>query len=206
MVQGIIGKKLGMTQLYDEKGRLEAVTAIEAGPCTVLQVKTPEKEGYNAIQFGFGASKRATKAEKGQMRGFGEFNVLREVRTEGDEPMKVGDKVDVNLFKVGDKVDVTGIAKSKGFAGVVKRHHFKGGPKTHGQSDRTRHPGAIGSTTYPGHVWKNVRMAGRMGGKQFTILGLEVLKADAEKNLLFVKGAVPGGDNGVVIVKKSIKG
>ena len=203
MVAGIIGKKLGMTQLFREDGKMEAVTAVEAGPCTVIQVKTSAKDGYNAVQFGFGEAKKLKSPEKGHLKGLGNFRYLREFRVDEKETAKVGDKVDVSLFKTGDKVDVTGISKSKGFAGVVKRHGFAGGPKTHGQSDRHRHPGAIGSTTYPGRVWKGLRMAGRMGAEQITVRGLEVRQADAERNILLVKGAVPGSIKGLLLIRKS---
>lgn len=203
MVAGIIGKKLGMTQLFREDGRMEAVTAVEAGPCTVIQVKTSAKDGYDAVQFGFGEAKKLKSAEKGHLKGLGNFRYLREFRSDEKETAKVGDKIDVSVFKAGDKVDVTGISKSKGFAGVVKRHGFSGGPKTHGQSDRHRHPGAIGSTTYPGRVWKGLRMAGRMGDEQITIRGLEVRQADVERNILLVKGAVPGNIKGLLLIRKS---
>ncbi|MBI2849534.1 MAG: 50S ribosomal protein L3 [Chloroflexi bacterium] len=206
MVAGIIGKKLGMTQLFREDGKMEAVTAVEAGPCTVIQVKTADKDGYNAVQLGFGAAKRLNSAERGHLKELGQFRYLREIRVDEKETAKVGDKLDVSLFKVGDKIDVTGISKSKGFAGVVKRHGFKGGPKTHGQSDRHRHPGAIGSTTYPGRVWKGLRMAGRMGGDQLTVRRLEVCGADVERNLLLVKGAVPGGKSGLLLIRKTGEG
>lgn len=206
MVAGIIGKKLGMTQLFREDGKMEAVTAVEAGPCVVVQVKTADKDGYDAIQLGFGAARRLKSPEKGHLKELGQFRYLREFRTDDKETMKVGDRIDVSLFKIGDKVDVTGVSKSKGFAGVVKRHGFKGGPKTHGQSDRHRHPGAIGSTTSPGRIWKGLRMAGRMGGENLTVRRLEVRGADAERNLLLVKGAVPGSKNGLLLIRKSSRG
>lgn len=200
---GILGKKLGMTQVFREDGKMEAVTAVQAGPCTVIQVKTAAKDGYDAVQVGFGEAKKLTAAEKGHLKGLGQFRYLKEFRVGEKEAAKEGDKLDVSAFKVGDKVDITGISKSKGFAGVVKRHGFAGGPKTHGQSDRLRHPGAIGSTTYPGRVWKGLRMAGRMGADQVTVRQLEVRGADAERNLLLVKGAVPGGKNGLLLIRKS---
>ena len=203
MVAGILGKKLGMTQLFREDGKMEPVTAVQAGPCTVIQVKTSAKDGYNAVQVGFGEAKKLKSPEKGHLKGLGQFRYLREFRVDEKETAKEGDKLDVSVFKIGDKVDVTGISKSKGFAGVVKRHGFAGGPKTHGQSDRLRHPGAIGSTTYPGRVWKGLRMAGRMGADQVTVRGLEVRGADAERNLLLVKGAVPGSKNGLLLIRKS---
>jgi len=203
MLQGIIGRKLGMTQVYRSNGKAEGVTAIEAGPCAITQVKSIETEGYNAVQVGFEESKRITSAEKGHQKGLTTFRHLREFRIESNPDNKVGDKIDVNVFKMGDRVDVIGVSKGKGFAGVVKRHHFKGGPKTHGQSDRERHPGAIGSTTTPGHVKKGLRMAGHMGSQQVTAKRLEIMKIDSTRNLLLIKGAVPGSDNGLVIIKKS---
>ncbi len=206
MVAGIIGRKLGMTQLFKEDGKMEAVTAVEAGPCVVIQVKTSDKDGYNAVQLGFGTAKKIKAAELGHLKGLGEFRFLREFRVDDKETAKVGDKLDVSLFKVGDIVDVTGVTKSKGYAGVVKRHGFHGGPKTHGQSDRHRHPGAIGSTTYPGRVWKGLRMSGHMGGANITIRGLEVRLADVERNVLLVKGALPGNNKGLLLITKSGKG
>jgi large subunit ribosomal protein L3 len=203
MIEGIIGKKLGMTQLFRDNGKLEAVTAIEAGPCAITQIKVKGKEGYNAVQLGFGTAKKVASAKPKKSDEKTEFKHIREFRAETTDDIKVGDKVDVSLFKAGDLVDVSGISKGKGFAGVVKRYHFKGGPKTHGQSDRTRHPGAIGSTTYPGRVWKGMRMGGHMGSDQVTVKNLEVFQANPEKNLLLVRGAVPGARNGLVVIKKS---
>jgi large subunit ribosomal protein L3 len=205
MAEGILGKKLGMTQIFNESGKVEAVTVVEAGPCTVLQVKTPDKEGYSAVQYGFGEAKRVKSPEKGHMKGLGQFKYIREFRIEDAESVAVGDKVDVSLFQEGDLIDVTGMSKGKGFAGVVKRHGFAGGPKTHGQSDRHRAPGSIGSATSPGRVLKGTRMAGRMGNDRVTVRGLEVLGADVERNLLLVKGALPGYKNGLLLIKKSNK-
>ena len=206
MIQGIIGKKLGMTQIFRENGTSEAVTAIEAGPCAVVQVKTKDKEGYNAAQFGFGEAKRLKSPQRGHLRELGQFKYLREFRVEDTEDIEVGQKVDVSLFQVGDLVDVTGVSKGKGFAGVVKRYHFAGGPKTHGQSDRHRARGSIGSSASPGRVLKGMRMAGHMGNKQVTVRKLEVFETDPERNLLLVKGAVPGGKNGLLMIKKSVRG
>ncbi len=203
MISGIIGRKLGMTQIFQDNGEVETVTAIEAGPCAVIQVKTAVKEGYNAVQLGFGATKRLQSPQRGHLKELGPFKYLREFRLNDTQDIKVGDTVQVSLFVAGDLVDVTGISKGKGFAGVVKRHHFAGGPKTHGQSDRHRHPGAIGSTTSPGRVWKGLRMAGRMGGERVTVSRLSILKADVERNLLLVKGAIPGNRNGLVLIRKS---
>jgi large subunit ribosomal protein L3 len=205
-IDGIIGKKLGMTQVFTEAGKMKSVTAIEAGPCKITQVKAEETDGYNAAQLGFGQAKKLTAGEKGHLKEMGQFRYLRELRLDVVEGLKAGDVIDASLFKAGDTVDVTGISKGKGFAGVVKRHHFKGGPKTHGQSDRQRAPGAIGSTTNPGHVLKNVRMAGHLGDEQNTIRNLKVHNADASRNLIFIEGAVPGAKNSLVIIRKASKG
>jgi large subunit ribosomal protein L3 len=203
MVQGIIGRKLGMGQIFTDKGKAEGVTAIEAGPCVVIQVKTTAKEGYTAAQLGFGEAKRLSSPQRGHLKGLGQFKYLREFRVADSEGIKVGDKVDVSLFKPGDLVDITGVSKGKGFAGVVKRHHFAGGPKTHGQSDRHRAPGSIGATTSPGRVLKGMRMAGHMGNSRVTARHLEVYEADPARNLLLVKGAAPGAKNGLLVIKKS---
>jgi len=203
MSLGIIGKKLGMTQIFRDNGKSEAVTAIEAGPCTVIQVKTATREGYSAAQLGFGEAKRLNSPQRGHVKGLGQFRYLREFRVEDTEAIEVGNKIDVSLFKAGDLVDITGVSKGKGFAGVVKRHHFAGGPKTHGQSDRHRAPGSIGATTSPGRVFKGMRMAGHMGNERVTVRHLEVVEADPARNLLLVKGAVPGGRNGLLLIKKS---
>ncbi len=203
MIQGIIGRKLGMTLIFRDHGNAEAVTAIEAGPCSVIQVKTVAKEGYNAVQLGFGGAKRLNSPQRGHLKGLGQFKYLKEFRVGDSEAIEVGEMVDVSLFKAGDLVDITGVSKGKGFAGVVKRHHFAGGPKTHGQSDRHRHPGSIGATTSPGRVFKGMRMAGHMGDRRTTVSHLEVFEADSTRNLLLVKGAVPGGRNGLLLIKKS---
>ena len=206
MLQGIIGKKLGMTQIFRADGKAEAVTAIEAGPCAVTQVKAAAKEGYNAAQLGFGEAKRLNSPQRGHLKGLGQFKYLREFRVDDTEAIEVGQRVDVSLFKAGDLVDITGVSKGKGFAGVVKRHHFAGGPKTHGQSDRHRAPGSIGATTTPGRVFKGMRMAGHMGDSRVTARHLEVSEADPARNLLLVKGAVPGARNGLLLIRKSSKG
>ena len=204
MIPGIIGKKVGMTQVFNANGKVEAVTVIEAGPCTVTQVKTPEKEGYASVQLGYGTAKKLTKAEQGHLKELGKFRYLREFRVE-DKDAKVGDKVDVSQFQPGEVLKITGVSKGKGFAGGMKRHGFKGGKATHGQSDRARAPGAIGSTTTPGHVLKGLRMAGHMGAEQVTAWRLEVYKADTERNLLIVKGSVPGANNGLLVISKTTK-
>ena len=200
MITGILGRKLGMTQIFRDSGEAEAVTAVEAGPCSVIQIKTVAKEGYNAVQLGFGEAKRLKSPQRGHLRGLGQFKYLREFRVDDIGDIQVN--LDVSMFQGSDLVDVTGISKGKGFAGVVKRYGFAGGPKTHGQSDRHRHPGSIGATTSPGRVLKGKRMAGHMGTNQVTVRHLEVYSADLERNLLLVRGAVPGARNGLVLIEK----
>ena len=204
MTLGIIGKKLGMSQVFKEDGMAEAVTAIEAGPCTVVQVKTAAKEGYDAAQLGFGEARRLKFPRRERPKGGPrQFKYQREFRVDDVEGIEAGQGVDVSLFKAGDLVDITGVSKGKGFAGVVKRHHFAGGPKTHGQSDRHRAPGSIGSGTSPGRVYKGLRMPGHMGNRRVTVRNLEVFEADPNRNLLLIKGAVPGMKNGLLLIKKS---
>ena len=205
MIPGIIGKKIGMSQVFSDSGKVEAVTVIEAGPCLVTQIKTADKEGYNAVQLGFSNAKKLNKAEQGHLKELGKLKKLREFRVDNTAEMKVGDKVDVSQFKTGDVVNVTGVSKGKGFSGVVKRHGFHGGPKTHGQTDRHRAPGAIGATTSPGRVLKGMRMAGHMGAERVTQKGLTVYKTDPEHNLLLVQGAVPGAKNGLLLISKVSK-
>jgi len=205
MIRGIIGRKLGMAQIFGNSTQAETVTVIEAGPCVVTQIKTVAKEGYTAVQLGFSEAKRLNSPRRGHLKELGQFEYLREFRMDNTEAIEVGQKVDVSLFEVGDTVDITGVSKGKGFAGVVKRYHFGGGPKTHGQSDRHRHPGSIGATTSPGRVFKGLRMAGHMGNETVTVRNLKVFKAEPDRNLLLVKGAVPGGRNGLLLIKKSGK-
>lgn len=205
MVRGLIGRKIGMTQVFLDDGTMHAVTAIEAGPCFVVQIKTEAKEGYDAVQLGFGQAKRLNSPQKGHLKGVGSLRYLREFEAADVSTLEVGQKVDVGLFQAGDLVDIIGTSKGKGFAGVVKRHHFAGGPKTHGQSDRHRAPGSIGATTTPGRVFKGMRMAGHMGNERVTVRHLKVIAADTERNLLLIKGAVPGGRNGILLVNKSVK-
>ncbi len=205
MTEGILGKKLGMTQVFEE-GRTKAVTAIEAGPCTVLQVKTAEKDGYRAAKLGFGEIGKAKAAKKKgdkKKKSAPKFKYLRELQLDDNQKIEAGQTIDVSLFKAGDLVDVIGISRGKGFAGGVKRYHFRGGPKTHGQSDRWRAPGSVGSNTSPGRVYKGLRMAGHMGDQRVTVKDIEVVSADPARNLLLVKGAVPGMTNGLVIIRKS---
>ncbi|MCJ7669665.1 MAG: 50S ribosomal protein L3 [Dehalococcoidia bacterium] len=206
MFPGIIGKKIGMTQLFQEGGETVAVTAIQAGPSVVTQIKSRDKDGYDAIQVGFIENKvkqsQLSSPEKGHLRGLENVRYLREFRTDDISLVKRGDKVDVGFLKHGDLINIIGFSKGRGFAGVVKRHHFAGGPKTHGQTDRHRAPGSIGATTFPGRVLKGQRMAGHMGNRRVTARNLEVIQADPERNLLLVKGAVPGADGGLLIIEK----
>ena len=206
MFPGIIGKKIGMTRLFQESGETVAVTAIQAGPSVVTQVKSRNGDGYDAVQVGFVENKvkqsQLNSPQKGHLRGLENVRYLREFRTDDISSVKHGDKVDVGFLKHGDLVNVTGFSKGRGFAGVVKRHHFAGGPKTHGQTDRQRAPGSIGATTFPGRVLKGKRMAGHMGNRRITARNLEVIQADPERNLLLVKGAVPGADGGLLIIEK----
>jgi len=205
MNPGIIGKKIGMSQVFTDSGKAEAVTVIEAGPCTVTQIKTAAKEGYEAVQMGFGIAKKLSKGEQGHLKELGKLKELREFRVDSTAEVKVGDKIDVNQFKSGDFVNVIGVSKGKGFAGVVKRHGFAGGPKTHGQTDRHRAPGAIGATTSPGRVLKGLRMAGHMGHEQVTQKGLKIYKIDSEHNLLLVSGSGSGAKNSLLLISKSTK-
>ncbi|MFH1141279.1 MAG: 50S ribosomal protein L3 [Chloroflexota bacterium] len=205
MTIGLLAKKIGMTQLFLEDGRVEGVTALEAGPCVVTQVKTRANDGYEAVQLGFGEARRLTKPMEGHLRRTGKFRYLREMPASDIGAVQVGDKVDVSLFHPGDLVDIIGLSKGRGFAGGVKRYHFKGGPKTHGQSDRQRAPGAIGSGTTPGRVIKGLRMAGHMGNHRVTVPNLEVVQVDAERNLLLLRGGIPGAKESLVIVRQAKK-
>ena len=191
-----------MTQRFSEDGTLHAVTVIQAGPCTVVQVKTSEKDGYQAVQIGFDKPKRLNKPKQGHLKNLGEFRHLREVISKDLSGIEEGATIDVSIFEAGEKVDVIGKSKGKGFAGVVKRYHFAGGPKTHGQSDRHRAPGSVGAGTTPGRVTKGFKMAGHMGNERVTSQNLVVMETDPERNLLLLRGAVPGPQNGLVLIKK----
>jgi large subunit ribosomal protein L3 len=197
-----------MTQIFDEKGRAIPVTLIEAGPCFVTQIRRPDNEGYSAVQLGFGESK-AKHMTGGQLGHLNKAKApilrhLREFRSKQPE-VKQGDTVTVQNFAIGDHVDVIGVSKGKGFAGAMKRHGFSGGPVTHGQSDRQRAVGAIGSNTFPGHVFRGKKMAGRMGGQQVTAMNLKVAFVDAEKNLIGLHGAVAGGKGAIVSIREARK-
>jgi len=191
MEKFILAKKIGMTQVFNQEGQITPVTLIEAGPCFVAQIKTKEKDGYNAVQFGFETPKKSSK-NKGKKN----FKFLRETRVSASD-LREGDKVDLSIFKEGDKVKIAGLSKGKGFAGVVKRHGFHGGPASHGQKDRLRAPGSIG-TSFPERVTKGRRMAGRMGSDRVSIKNLKIVSLDLENNLLIVKGAVPGRNGGLL--------
>ena len=202
MISSIIGRKLGMTQVFHDNGTMEAVTAIEASPCVVTQVKTSTSDGYEAVQLGFGTAKRLNKPERGHLKDLGMFRHLREFRVSDTSGLEVGQKVDASIFQEGELVKVSGTSKGKGFAGVVKRHGFAGGPKTHGQSDRHRAAGSIGAGTSPGRVLKGTRMAGHMGNRRVTVRNLKVVRADADRGLLLLRGAVPGSRNSLVLIEK----
>ncbi|MBI2846451.1 MAG: 50S ribosomal protein L3 [Chloroflexi bacterium] len=202
MIEGILGRKIGMTQVFTKEGAMVGVTAIEVGPCIVTQIKTQAKDGYEAVQLGFIAAKKLNKPEAGHLKKARMLRHLKEFRVSELAEMQVGQNIDVGIFKAGDKIDVTGFSKGKGFAGGVKRHNFRGGPKTHGQSDRLRGPGSIGSTTQPGRVLKGKHMAGHMGNEKVTTQNLTVVEADPSRNILLVEGAVPGGKNGILVIMK----
>jgi large subunit ribosomal protein L3 len=236
MIKGILGKKLGMTQVFDTDGLVIPVTVIQAGPCWITQVKTPSRDGYTAVQIGFEeiaanvtderqrarkVERRLHKPERGHL-GLLEpdekhpqrkrlvspvppLRHLREFRLDDVAGFEEGQQIKVDVFEMGDRVDVVGVSKGKGFAGTVKRHRFNRQPKTHGQSDRERAPGSIGSTTTPGRVFKGQRMAGRMGGQRVTSQNLEVVVVDPDHNLLAVKGSVPGAKGGLVMVRQSVE-
>ena len=206
-VRGIIGKKIGTTQFLRDDGALDCVTAISAGPCTVTQVKTLEKEGYESVQLGYGPVKRVNKPTRGHLQKAGDtFRYLREFGADDLSDLEVGQQIDASLFEAGEHGDAVGWSKGRGFAGGVKRHNFHGGPKTHGQSDRHRAPGSIGAGSSPGRVVKGHKMAGHMGAARVTVRHLEVLLSDPERNLLFVKGAVPGARNSLVYINKIGRG
>lgn len=208
MFKGLLGKKLGMTQVFDENGAAVPVTIIEAGPCFVTQIRTINKNGYSAVQLGFEEvqDKRLSKGQLGHLERtkLPPLKFLREFRIKSLD-IKVGDKVDVSQFEAGKRVDVVGTSKGKGFAGTVKRYHFRGGPKTHGQSDRLRAPGSVGATTTPGRVFKGKKMPGHMGNQRVSSQNVKVILVDAEKNLMAVNGSVPGPKGGLVMIKEARK-
>jgi len=194
-----------MSQLFNEDGTVDTVTEIEAGPCIIAQVKTIEKEGYNAVQLAYQTAKKLTRPEKKHLGDLGMFKHLREFRVDDLGDTEVGQVVNTGIFQVNDIVNITGTSKGRGFAGVVKRHGFHGGPKTHGQSDRHRAPGSVGAGTSPGRVFKGKRMAGHMGNARVTVQNLKVVAIDTDKNTLMIKGAVPGSKNGLLLINRSTK-
>ena len=200
---GLIGKKLGMTHVYDDDGRYIPVTVVEAGPCSVTQVKTLENDGYEAVQIGFGETRetRLTQAQLGHLGDNSPLRHLREFRVTGDTGVAVGDTVTAGVFEPGQNVSVTGTSKGKGFAGVMKRHGFHGGKRTHGQSDRERAPGSVGAGTTPGRVFKGTRMAGQVGNKRVTVKNVTVFRILEERNVVLLKGPVPGNNGSIVLMK-----
>ncbi len=222
-MKGLLGIKLGMSQVFDESGVVTPVTIIQAGPCFVTQVKTEETDGYTAVQIGFEEvkEKSLTKAEKGHLgllktdkkhprrkknNGIPAVRHLKEFRAKDVSEYSVGQALTVEQFEVGESVDVTGRTKGKGFAGVVKRYNFAGGIKTHGQSDRWRAPGSIGASAGTAHVFKGKKMPGHMGNERFTAQNLEIMRVDNERNLIAVKGSVPGSKGGLVVIRDAAKG
>ncbi len=205
MIRGLLGRKIGMTRAFDETGQVVDLTLVEAGPCYVTQLRTEERDGYVAAQIGYEETKRLNRPQQGHLKNAPKLRHLREVPVDTLDELAIGAKIDASLFQPGDRVDVIGTSKGRGFAGVVKRHGFSGGPKTHGQSDRHRAPGSVGSGTTPGRVWKGTRMAGRMGNERVTIQSLELVGVDAERRLLLIKGAVPGPNGSLVIVRDAVK-
>ena len=203
MAEALFGRKIGMTQVFSTGGEARGVTVVEAGPCVVVQIKTKERDGYDAIQLGFGTRKRVNSPLRGHFKKLGDFRYLREVRVDDPNEYEIGQTLGADVFEEGDIVNVVGKSKGRGFAGGVKRHHFAGGPKTHGQSDRHRAPGSIGSGTTPGRVRKGLRMAGHMGDERVTVKNLRVFQADSERGVLLIEGSVPGGVNGILRVKKT---
>jgi len=206
VLSGLIGKKIGTTEIVRDSGEVVGVTAILAGPCTVTQVKTKEKDGYEAVQLGFDDVKKVNKPMNGHFKPANKnFRHLREFTASDISGVAVGQQVGADLFKPGDRVDATGLSKGRGFAGGVKRHHFKGGPATHGQSDRQRAPGSIGAGTNIGHVVKGLRMAGHLGDATATVPNLEVVATDPARNVIMVFGSIPGARNSLVVLKKARK-
>jgi large subunit ribosomal protein L3 len=205
MLRGFLGKKVGMSQVFGEDGRVVPVTMIQAGPCSVTQIKTNENDGYQAVQLGFDPVKKLNKPEAGHLKDNPLARHLREVKADDISEFNLGQQIKVDIFEPGELVDVIGKSKGRGFAGVMKRHGFAGGPRTHGQSDRARAPGSIGGGTTPGKVYKGMKMAGHMGNARITVKNLEVIQVDPERNLLLLKGGVPGAPNGLLVIRRTGK-
>ncbi|MEK7580010.1 MAG: 50S ribosomal protein L3 [Patescibacteria group bacterium] len=196
----ILGKKIGMTQVFSEDGNVVPVTLVQAGPCIVTAIRVSDKDKYQAVQIGFDSKKKVNKPQKGQLKDLGNFKYLKEFRTDNLENYKIGDKIGISIFKKGESVDVSSVSIGKGFQGVVKRHHFRGHPATHGHKDQSRMSGSIGATG-PQRVLKGTRMAGRMGGERVTVKNLEIVDIDTEKNFLFINGAIAGGENALLEIR-----
>jgi large subunit ribosomal protein L3 len=208
MIEGLLGRKIGMTQVFTPAGEAVPVTVIELGPCVVTQIRNMDRDGYEAVQIGFGEikPKSLTKPEQGHLAKAGRLvRYLREFKADNVEEYQVGQVIGADLFQPGQIVDVTGTSKGRGFQGVMRRHGFGGGPRTHGQSDRARAPGSIGAGTDPGRVWKGTRMAGRMGNARVTVQNLEIVEVLSDRHLLLVKGSVPGAKNGLLMVRRAVK-
>jgi large subunit ribosomal protein L3 len=205
-MSGLIGKKLGMTRIFDEKGNDVQVSVIQTGPCYVTEIRTQDRHGYDALQLGFEEKrdKSVKQPERGHFKksGVKPMRYLREFRTFDVSQFKLGDVIKADIFQVGEEVKVIGISKGKGFQGVMKRHHFGGGPVSHGQSDRMRAPGSVGGSSYPSRVFKGMRMAGQMGNVRVTVRNLKVVRVDAENNIVMVRGGIPGARNGMVLISK----
>ena len=199
---GILGRKVGMTSVFAADGTMVPVSVVEVEPNTVTLLRTPERDGYSAVQVGTGTARKLTKPRLGQLKGLPRVRDVREFRLDDVTAFSVGQTLDVSLFNAGDTVDVTGVSKGKGFAGTIKRHHFRRGPETHG-SDSHRQPGSIGGGTTPGKVFRGTRMAGRMGGDRITVKKATIVRTDAERNVLLVKGPVPGARNALVVLRKA---
>ncbi|MDP6666051.1 MAG: 50S ribosomal protein L3 [Dehalococcoidia bacterium] len=205
-IAGLLGRKIGMTTYYHDDGTAESVTAVEVGPCVITQVKTEARDGYEAVQVGFGAARRLNSAEAGhQSRSGGRFSHLQEFHVAELSEFEVGQELKADVFEVGETIKVIGTSKGRGFGGVVRRWGFHGGPKTHGQSDRHRSPGSVGAGTSPGRVWPGTKMAGHYGVDRVTVKGLKVVATDTEKNVVLVRGSIPGAKNGIVRIEKQSK-
>jgi len=205
MLRGFLGKKVGMTQVFSQVGTVVPVTIIQAGPCTVTQIRSKKTDGYEAVQLGYGPVKRLNKPRAGHLKGSAIGRHLREVQADGIDEIEVGQELTVDIFETGELIDIIGKSKGRGFAGVMKRHGFGGGPRTHGQSDRARAPGSIGGGTTPGKVYKGLKMGGHMGNERITVKNLEIVQVDTERNLLMVKGGVPGAPNGLLMIRRTGK-
>jgi large subunit ribosomal protein L3 len=206
--RGILGTKLGMTQVFDEEGRVVPVTVVHATPNTVSQVKSADKDGYTAVQIAYGAAKRTTRPLAGHLRkaGIESARAITELRmADGDELPELGTSITVATFGTGDLVDVTGTSRGKGYAGVMKRHNFSGMGDGHGVKKKNRHPGSVGACSTPGRTFRGTRMAGRMGGERVTVQNLEVVEVDTERDLILIRGAIPGADGAVVLVRSAVK-